>query len=369
MSIYDELEIKKVVNCSGKMTYLGASILAPKVREAMIQASMNYVDMEKLMNRAGEVISNITGSEDACVTSSASAGIVISIAATMTKGNINLVEKLPNTQGMANKIILQKGHSISFGAPMEQMIRLAGGIPVEVGQVNKTKVCNIESAIDEMTAGMLYVKSHHSIQTDMVNLETFIRIGKKKNVPVIIDAAAEEDIECYIAMGADMVIYSGAKALGGPTSGFIAGKKEYIRYCRNQYKGIARPMKIGKENIVGLLKAIKEYKDIEKIKDLQIEKINYIVRELNDIEGLKSSISKDSAGREIYRAKIYVSKEKLGISAKNLAEQLEKSETPIYIRNHNVDLGVIELDPRPMKEKDEVIVVKKIKDIIQNNVK
>lgn len=103
------------------------------------------------------------------------------------------------------------------------------------------------------------MKSHHCVQKGMLGIEDFVRVAQIHNLPLIVDAAAEEDLHVWVASGADMVVYSGAKAFNAPTSGFITGKKPWIAACKAQHHGIARAMKIGKENMVGLVYALENY--------------------------------------------------------------------------------------------------------------
>lgn len=368
MNVYEELNLKRVINASGKMTPLGTSIIDEKVGQYMNEAAMNYVNMDALIDRAGQIISGYTGAQDACVTSCASAGITISTAACIAKDNLSAIEALPLSSGMKNEIILQKGHSISFGVPITQMIRLGGGVPVEAGQANRVFPYHIEGLINEKTAALLYVKSHHAVQKGMVSLKQMIDIAKKHGIPLIVDAAAEEDIKRYVKMGVDLVIYSGAKALEGPTSGFITGREDLIKCCKLQYKGIARAMKIGKENIMGLLKAIELYskKDAARLVNKQIKVVEWLTENINKIDGLTASIVKDEAGREIYRASMKVDSNILKIDANYIIKELESGNPSIYTRNHYANLGIIAFDPRPMKDGDEKIILERLEEIVNH---
>lgn len=365
MNIYEKFHIKNVINCSGKMTYLGSSLLSNEVSQAMVDASKNYVHMENLMDKAGEYLASVCGSEAGCISAGASAGIIISVAACITKGNPLLIEQVPFVKNLPNKILIQKGHTISFGASINQMIQLGGGNPTEVGLVNKCLPYHLEEAIDEEVAAILYVKSHHAIQTDMISLEKTIEIAHKHNIPVIMDAAAEENLTAYIEKGVDLVIYSGAKAFEGPTSGFIVGRKELIEMCRKQYTGVGRPMKVGKENILGLMEAVNRYVSMESNVEKQLKIVNFISDKLSNKDGIKVSIAKDVAGREIYRAKISVDESILGINATELDNKLKQGQQVIYTRNHHADMGYFEIDPRPMRLGDEEIVVNRISEIIK----
>lgn len=364
MSIYDEYNVSRVINCSGKMTYLGSSVLSDSVRSAMNEAGTSYVQMDQLMDRAGEVIAAFCHSEAAIVCAGASAGIIISLAAAITGGDERLIEEVPNVSTKRKKVILACAHQIDFGAPIRQMIALAGGEMVSVGTVNRTHPWHYEKAIDEDTAAILYVKSHHAVQTDQVALSEVIAIAHRHHLPLILDAAAEENLSKYIDMGCDLVIYSGAKALEGPTSGLIAGRKDLIQSCRKQSKGVARAMKVGKENIFGLLAAIKQYGLINSDCSKQKYIVSEIIKQLKDVEGLSVSMVKDHAGREIYRAEIKVDEAICKMNAIMLDQYLKEGEAIIYTRNHNANLGILQLDPRPMQEEDIDLVCSRIKEIL-----
>lgn len=365
MNAYEKIGLKRVINASGRMTALGVSTLSDEVVEAAKAGGKNYVIIDDLIDKAGEIISQYTGSEDSCVTSCASAGIVLSIAGLITKGRLDLLEKLPMTEGLKNEVIVQKGHAVNYGAPITTMIRLAGGIPIEVGCANVVEKDHIENAINENTVALMYVKSHHCVQKGMVSLEDMIEIAHKNNLPIVVDAAAEEDIRIYIEKGVDLVIYSGAKAIEATTSGFITGKKEYITYAKKQYKGIGRAMKVGKENIMGLLKALDIYANKDREKELQNQRqiVDYLVNEINKIEGFEANISVDEAGRKIYRAEIKVKEEVLGVNAKVVMKKLNEGNPSIHGRKHRINLGYITFDPRPMIDGDKEAIVERLKEI------
>lgn len=126
-------------------------------------------------------------------------------------------------------------------------------------------------------------------------------------MPLIIDAAAEEDLFKYIEAGADLVVYSGGKAIEGPSSGLVVGKKEYIRWIQLQNKGLGRSMKVGKDNILGLVAAIESYlSDGSESGDSMKERLAPFVSQLNKINGLTSQVVQDPAGRDIFRAEIKI---------------------------------------------------------------
>lgn len=367
MSVYEEIGLKRVVNACGRVTKIGVSTLSDEVAQAAIKGGQAYVIIEDLIDRAGEIISRYTGAEDSCVTSCASAGICLTVAGLISKGRKSIMDRLPDSSGLPNEIILQKGHAIEFGAPMSTMLRLGGGVPVEAGTVNEASPEDIEGAITEKTVALLYVKSHHCVQKGMTDIETMRDIAHRHELPLVVDAAAEEDFKKYISLGADLVIYSGAKALEATTSGFVTGKKEYIKHIKKQYHGIGRPMKIGKEGIMGLLKALERYENKDREKEIRenIAKVEYLCTEINKIQGLKAIPIQDEAGRAIYRARITLDHKAPASKIQHINEKLREGEPCIYARDEFLNLGKIDLDPRPLVEGDKELIVKRLKEIVE----
>ncbi|WP_134684059.1 DgaE family pyridoxal phosphate-dependent ammonia lyase [Brevibacillus migulae] len=365
MGIYQTFGLQPIINASGKMTALGASAVDPAVAKAMADAAMDYVDIQDLIRKAGAYIAKATDAEDGCPTPGAAAGIAIATAAVIAGTNLNLIEQLPFSEGFPNEIIIQKGHSIHFGASLTQMIRLGGGKPIEVGHANHVENAHVENAINERTAALFYVKSHHTVQKGMQKLETFIRLAKQYQLPLIVDAAAEEDLRFYVAQGADLVIYSGGKAIGGPTSGLICGRATYVEACRAQYKGIGRAMKVGKEAIVGLLTALQRYDVSAANATEQLRRMKWLVDQLSDIPGLKGEVVQDEAGRAIYRAQLKIDPHTAGLHASDLIRQLESGTPSIHTRNHYGNIGIISIDPRPLLAGQEEVIVQRIREIMQ----
>ncbi|GMA48944.1 selenocysteine synthase [Alicyclobacillus contaminans] len=367
MSVFQKWGLKEIINASGKMTALGASAITHTVAEAMGQAASSFVKIDDLFVAAGKPIAEATGAEDGCPTTGAAAGIAISVAAVIAGTNLSLIERIPDTEGLKNQIIIQKGQSVNFGAPIRQMIAIGGGRVVEVGQANLVEPSHIEDAITENTAALIYIKSHHAVQKGMVSLEDMIAIAKRHGVPLIVDAAAEEDLRKYIRLGADLVLYSGGKAIGGPTSGFICGRHDLIEACRAQYKGVGRPMKIGKEGIVGLLTALEEYLAWDatgSVRRQQNESMRWLVGELQGIPGVTCELRQDEAGRQIYRAYIQIDATIVGKTALDVIRELESGDPAIYTRNHYANVGCIAIDPRPLFPGQEKVIARELKRIL-----
>ena len=368
MSIYQSIGLRRVVNASGHVTVLGVSTFSDRVAEAAKEAGQSYVVVEDLMTRAGELISQHIGAEASCPTSCASAAIALTVAALVTKGRYTDMMRLPDSSGLANQIVLQKGHSINYGAPMATMIRLGGGVPVEVGQANEVHAEDIEEAICDKTAALLYVKSHHSVQKGMVSIETMRDIAHAHGLPFMMDCAAEEDFRKYIALGADVVTYSGAKALEATTSGFVTGRAEIIRNVQRQYAGIGRAMKVGKEQIVGLLEAMDQYEQRDHEAELaaNVARVDWLVDAVNKSPGLKAEKIQDEAGRAIYRCRVaFDGGQPEGLTMESVNEQLRAGDPIVWARTEFLNLGKIDFDPRPMLDGDKELIAARLKAIME----
>lgn len=360
MNIYQRIGLPRVINACGKMTILGVSSVAPEVMAEVAEAAGSYVEIDRLIDRVGQLISAHTGGADSCVTSCASAGIAISVAAVISRGDPAAVHRLPDSDGLANEVILLKGHCVDYGAPVTTMIRLGGGRPVEVGHANEARPYHVEGAITPRTAALLYVKSHHTVQKGMVPLADMVELAHRHRLPLIVDAAAEEDLRRYLAAGADLVVYSGAKAIDAPTSGFITGEKTLIGWCKAQYHGIGRPMKIGKEGMMGLVKALERYAVRRHDGRAAIPALEAAAARINAQAGLSAAIEQDEAGRDIYRLTVRVDPARFGCDAAALEARLRQGDPAVYVRRYRLAAGEFSLDPRALAGDDLELILERL---------
>ncbi|MFJ5760779.1 DgaE family pyridoxal phosphate-dependent ammonia lyase [Neobacillus sp. NPDC093182] len=357
--------LKRVINASGRMSILGVSAPTDTVMDAMKQGGQNYVEIADLVDKAGDYVARILGSEAAVIVNSASSGIALSVAAIVTQGNRRKSERLHQEDIPKNEIIMLKGHNVQYGAPVETMIYLGGGKLVEVGYANEGRAEHIEDAISENTAAILYVKSHHTVQKNMISVEEAWEIAQRHNVPLIVDAAAEEDIQKYVKYS-DLAIYSGSKAIEGPTSGIIGGKRNYIEWVKVQLHCVGRSMKVGKETTFGLLQALDEYGAKEDKSEQEKETLQALIP-LNELEGVKVTIVQDEAGRAIFRARIQLDPKQTNITAKEVVTGLKNGEIAIYTRDYGVRQGYFDIDPRPLQGDDIYVIKSKINELLGGN--
>ncbi|MBA1347357.1 MULTISPECIES: aminotransferase class V-fold PLP-dependent enzyme [unclassified Rhizobium] len=360
--IRPSLGLRPVINVSGTMTSLGASIVVPEAISAMASILPHFAEINDLQRKASAVIARLTGGEAGFVTASCSAGISLAVAGAITGNNLLAIEKLPDVVSEKNEVLVQMGHVVSYGAPVDQAIRLAGGKVVLVGQATSTHRFHMENAITDKTAAAVYVVSHHVVDYGLLNLKEFVEIAHAKGVPVIVDAASEYDLRIFVEQGADIALYSGHKFLGGPTSGIVAGRKELVRHAFLQNMGIGRGMKVGKESIFGVMAALEawESRDHAGIRERETGYLNLWKRTLDGRPGLTALIEPDPTNNPLDRLRLIVDPEQAHITAWDLADALAKGIPPIIVRDHEVEHRYFYLDPCNLHPGEETIVAERL---------
>ncbi|MCB1489171.1 MAG: aminotransferase class V-fold PLP-dependent enzyme [Bauldia sp.] len=288
MSVYARRGIPTIINAAGTLTRLSGGVIRPEVAQAMAEASALAVDMTLLQAHAAGVIAGLTGAESGYVTSGASAGLLIGTAACVTGLDPAAMARLPDTATLKNEVVVSRSQRNGY----DHAVRTAGVALVEVGLPDRASGAGIRdaepweyaAAINEKTAAVLYVATRDS----RPQLSEVAAVAHAAGVPVIVDAAAEippqANLRRFIAEGADLVAFSGGKAIGGPqASGILCGRRDLIAAAALQQldmdvvtelwdppaqfidrsrlgglprHGIGRPCKAGKEEIIGLLTAL-----------------------------------------------------------------------------------------------------------------
>lgn len=360
--IRTQLGLRPVINVSGTMTGLGASIVVPEAIAAMTAILPQFVEINDLQRKASAVIARLTGAEAGFVTASCSSGISLAVAGAITGNNLLAIEKLPDVATDKNEVLVQMGHVVSYGAPVDQAIRLAGGKPVLIGQATSTHRYHMDNAITEKTAAAVYVVSHHVVNYGLLHLSEFVEIAHAKGVPVIVDAASEYDLKLFLAQGADIALYSGHKFLGGPTSGIVAGKKEMVRNAFLQNMGIGRGMKVGKESIYGVMAALEawETRDHDGIRERESGYLELWKTMLDGRPGITALIEPDPTHNPLDRLRVIVRAPEAHITAWDLAAALKKGSPPIIVRDHEAEHHYFYLDPCNLHAGQETIVASRL---------
>lgn len=368
LAIRERLGVRPIINASGTMTALGASIMVPEAIKAMAEIATEFVEMDDLQRVASRAIARLTGAEAGFVASSAAGGIILSVAAAMTGSALLAIERLPlDTTGLKTEVILQYGHNAAYGNSIDQAIRNAGGVPVFAGSVSACQPYQVDEAITANTAAGIYTVAHSTISYGMLTLPEFVAICHAKGVPVIVDAAAEYDLRRFIAEGADLAIYSGHKFLGGPTSGIVAGRKDLIRAGYLQNRGIGRGMKVGKESIVGLIAALDawEVRDHAGIKARETAVVAGWIDSLSGHTGIETEVAPDTTDNPVDRVEVRVKPES-GFTAYGLMSVLAEGDPPIMVRGHQAEQGRFWLDPCNLHPGEAETVGRRLGDILNS---
>ena len=360
-------ELRPVINLSGPLTKYGTSISSKAVADAAAEALSNHWNMDELYQRSGELIAQWSGAEAGFLTSSSASGITLAVAACMTGADRGRIYQLPDTTGMKNEVVLQKGHAVNFGAPIEQMIRLAGATVREVGTVNNTSVDQIEHVIGPQTAAAMFVISHHTAQYGFVQLERFVSIFHSRGIPVVIDAAAQDhQVRRLVESGADLIIMSVQKYLSGPTAGAVCGRADLIKAMYLQNSGIGRTMKVGKEGIFGTIAAIEERMAIEMSAwDVsQRAKCEKMLDMLQGIPGVNATLERDKVGQPVTRVRLEVDSSEAGLDAAQICAELERSDPSIKPRAHHTDEGWFLLEPVHITDDEMRYAATRLREIV-----
>jgi D-glucosaminate-6-phosphate ammonia-lyase len=361
------LGLRPIINVSGTMTSLGASIAVPEAVEAMARILPEFVEINDLQRKASAAIARLTGGEAGYVTASASAGITLAVAGCITGADLARIEQLPDPAGMKDEVLVMTGHLVGYGAPVEQAIRLAGAKVVPVGQATGVRAYQLEGRIAERTAAALYVVSHHAVQYGQIPLGEFCRICNARGVPVIVDAASEYDLKSFLQAGAALAIYSAHKFLGGPTAGLVAGRKDLVRAAFLQNAGIGRGMKVGKESILGAMAALEawETRDHGAVRAREQGTLELWLDRLQGLPGLEARIVPDPTANPLDRLELSVDPREAGTTASMLASALAGGDPPIIVRDHEVANGHFYLDPCNLHPGEAEVVADRIADTVR----
>jgi L-seryl-tRNA(Ser) seleniumtransferase len=375
------LQLVPVINAAGTVTRLGASPIDADVIAAMAAASQLSVDMAELQARASRIISQCTGAEAGIVTAGAMAGLLAGAAACIAGLDPIKMAKLPDTDGMRNEFIVARSHRNSY----DHGVRAAGARLVEVGLPDRLTACGVRdteaweiaSAIGERTAGILYLASSDSRPA----LEQVVRVAHAARLPVLVDAAAQlppaHNLKRFIEAGADLVVFSGGKSIGGPSaSGILCGRRPLVASALLQQldldylyedwnppaelidkrdfpgvprHGIARSCKVGKEQVVGLIAAMLRFaQEDDTARNRRFSAItDALCSALRLLPGLGVRAITDAAHADAPLVVVDI-----GADAAQVAARLRAATPSIHVDSTQADGGTLVLVPTCLKIED-----------------
>ena len=368
MDIYDKLGIKKIINAHATLTRLGGSLMHPAVLEAMTAASRHYVNMNDLLEKSGEYVAALLGVEAAYITSGAAAGLTLSTAACVAGTDLAKIRQLPDLRGMKNEVLVQKTHRNGY----DQAVRQVGVTLVEFGLAKETHSWELEAAITAQTVAVVHFvefENDHNLPLSQVTA-----IAKGAGLPVIVDAAAElpppDNLRHYFEMGAALTVFSGGKDIGGPQpTGLIVGRRDLIRACAlnaSPNYSLGRPMKVGKEEIAGLVTALDMYlrRDFQAQAQLWEGMVAFIIDALADIPGLHARrVSPSDLGiQPAWIPKIYLDwdQQVVPLTREEATARLLEGDPGVAVGTTSTGLYV---NPHTLQEGQEKVVARRLREV------
>ncbi|HYA25401.1 MAG TPA: hypothetical protein VEF05_14650 [Terriglobales bacterium] len=324
-NVYSQLGVKTIINCRGTWTYLSGSLEFPEVRQAQLAAAEHFVDMLELQRGVGRRLAELTGAESGIVTSGAAGAMAAATAACMAGSDDKYIWQLPDTTGLKHEVIMVGGRSA-----FDSAIRLTGAKLVLVYSPEE-----IASAINENTA-MIYT-------TDLgEKLQRELAIAKEHKVPMLLDDAAGippvDNVKLYARMGIDLYCFSGGKGLCGPQcSGLLLGRKDLIEAallnCSPREGAVCRPMKVGKEEIIGCLTALETWLKLDE-KKLYAEwngRVDRIRKLVETVPGVSTDIHIPEDGNRYPTLKISWDQQAWRYSISDCVQELRAGDPVIEV--------------------------------------
>ena len=355
------LGARPVINLTGTLTTLGGASARPEAAAAAAEMMCHGVDMLELQAGASRIIADCTGAEAGFVAACSAAGICMSVAGAMTGDSLVAIGRLPDTCDLRNEVVIQTGHLVDYGHPIEQDIRQTGARPRPFGAVNAATAGQLAGAIGPRTAAALYVVSHHCAPDGQVPFGDFVDVCHQRGIPVIVDLAAEYDLWSYLEAGADLTIHSAHKFLRGATAGVVAGRREIVRAAFLQNLGIARPMKVGKEGVAAALVALQAFvaEDREAVRATARELLLRWRDRVSGMPGIRAEIDPDPTGNPFDRLRVSVAAD-AGFSAIDVVRHLESGVPSIRVRAHQIEHGSFVMDPRSLGDNEAETVAERL---------
>lgn len=384
--IYTRLGVPRRINVAGTLTRLGGSLMQPEVLQAMALAAHASVDIAELQTAASSVLARVTGAQAGIVTSGAAAGLTLATAACLARWDVARMAALPDTQTMPNQVLMVRTHRNSY----DHAIRLAGAKIVDIGHndrgtgagIRGLEAWEIEAAITEQTVALVFVATAQTVG----DLPAAVQVMHGHQLPVIVDAAAQlpprSNLRRFIDAGADLVVFSGGKAVGGPqASGILAGRRDLVGSALLQmmdmdvspttwspsplidrealkgipHHGIGRGFKVGKEEIAGLVCALERFvaRDEAAHAAALTSRLQAIAAALAGVPGIKTHLV---AGTDL--APIPLLELDAGTRAPELIHRLLHGDPPVHVGERLVDAGILTLNPQTLRAEDDTVLVR-----------
>lgn len=393
MNVFEELGIPTIINARGTSTRVSGGLMPEDVAEAMRQATQGCVDMQVLQGRASEILAEITGAEAGIVTSGAAASLLLGTAACIARLDPSAMNRLPDATGLKNEVVVVRSQRNFF----DHAVRQAGVRLVEVGLADRysgagirdAEAWEIADAITAQTACVLYVAAPQSEPA----LPEVVAVAHERGVPVLVDAAAQlppvTNLRRFIAEGADLVAFSGGKAILGPqASGILAGQRDLVQsaalqmldhnvwfrewrppaslFDKHRLKGlpqhgIGRPCKVGKEQVIGLLVALRKFvaEDPAIRHAACLSTLREVQEPMSGVARLKWTLV-DRGSNAVPILEVQVHRADNGLGALEVIMQLQDGSPSIHVDHSGAKQGLVRINPMSLKPGEGRIVGERI---------
>jgi uncharacterized pyridoxal phosphate-dependent enzyme len=353
-NVYAELGVTTVINGQGTMTYLGGSLPRPEVEAVMALAGQHFVPIAELEVAAGKRICELLrlpADYDAIVTCGAAAGMQSGLAGILTGNNPKFIEQLPDLTGMKTEVIIQKSHR----NPFDHQLRATGAKLVVVESRE-----DLKKAINSQTAMMHF--SNFANPSGQIKVDEWVKLAHENQIPAFIDAAADtppvSNLWEYAKMGYDLIAFSGGKAIRGPQcAGLLIGKKELVANAllnnSPHEDTLGRAMKVGKEEIVGMVKALECYlnEDHAALDKEWWSRLDLVSREITSVPGVTASFDVPDIANHVPHMSIFWDPRKISLPPREASSLLRKGNPSIVLGSSEHGLGMNSFMLQPGEEK------------------
>lgn len=363
-----ELGLRPVINAAATLTRLGGSLMPPVVIEAMLVGARHFVELEALQRAVGTRIARLTGNEAAYISSGAAGGIVVSVAACLAGTDSNRISNFPALTGFdRTEVIIHRSQRNGY----DYACRQTGARLVEI----EGTIAALEGAISPPTGAVLWFAGTHWA-SGALPIADVIEIAHRHNVPVIVDAAAQIPAVSNLwhftrELGADLAIFSGGKGLRGPqSSGLVLGRRDLVEACianGSPRTAIGRPLKVGKEELFGILAAVEW--TLGQDEPATIAAYEATVRRwiegLRDLPGVDVARGFPSEAGQPHGRAIITLDRAARLTADALLRALWEGDPCIAVNPVGAD--GIALNPQTLREGEDAIVLRAIQSLLEGS--
>src|SRR6516162_4369954 len=340
---YLALGVRPFINCCSVRTMHGGSLMLPQVQAAVAEAARWFVNLDELMEAAGRRIAELTGAEWGLVTCGSAAAVALGTAACVAGNAPVKMLRLPFTDGMVNRVIIPKSQRFAY----DQAVRMIGCRIIEIDTRE-----DLDQALTEPVAMVVLLgKQEHLTK---VRLEEIAAVAKPRGIPIMVDAASEhlERPSTWFVRGADLVVYSGGKFLRGPqTSGLLLGSKPLVEAAwRNAspHQALGRPMKVSKEDVIGVLTAIEhwfEERDHAGERQKWHDDLQVIAERIGALHGAGGEIIEPSGVDRVPRLRVYWDRWQYPLEGLAVRQRVLEGEPRIMLDDNSTTENSIAIDP------------------------